>query len=97
MRTLANRWKKSSVEVVKLPTYCMPTEESSDLVAKRRARLAWMRDCGLPYLGDSSSLEAIDIRVQQVSRKTVYLFERRRRTKDPRADGRALAIPNDEP
>lgn len=44
--------KISTVDLVKLPSYCKPTKELESLAAKRDAQLQWMRQQGMRYLGD---------------------------------------------
>lgn len=44
--------KVRPLDIVTLPSYCVPAEESNDLAAKREAQLEWMRQKGLAYLGD---------------------------------------------
>lgn len=44
--------KMRPLDIVSLPSYCVPAKESNDLAAKREAQLEWMRQKGLAYLGD---------------------------------------------
>jgi hypothetical protein len=46
------RQKVPSPHLLKLPSFCTPTEELSSLIAKRDAQLTWMREKGMKYLGD---------------------------------------------
>lgn len=52
MSSLFSKPKPSPLNLLKLPTYCVPTKESSTLAAKREAQLQWMRERGMKYLGD---------------------------------------------
>jgi hypothetical protein len=63
MISLFNKAKVSPLNVVTLPSYCVPTTESNDLDAKRDAKLQWMRDNGMTYLGDP--LKQIEKRPQR--------------------------------
>jgi hypothetical protein len=63
MISLFNKAKVSPLNVVTLPSYCVPTSESNDLDAKREAKLQWMRDKGMTYLGDP--LKQIEKRPQR--------------------------------
>lgn len=42
----------SPLNLVTLPAFCVPAGESESLVAKRAAKLEWMHEKGLKYLGD---------------------------------------------
>jgi hypothetical protein len=37
-------------EMLTLPAFCVPAEESAKLEAKRQAQLEWMREQGVDYL-----------------------------------------------
>ena len=52
MISLFTKQKESPVPLLTLPTNCVPSEESTNLVAKREAQLRWMREKGMKYLGD---------------------------------------------
>ena len=39
-------------ELVKLPAFCVPNDEAENLRAKREAKLVWMRERGVRYLGN---------------------------------------------
>lgn len=52
MSLLFTKEKLSTVDLVKLPSFCKPTEEVESLAAKREAQLRWMRQKGMRYLGD---------------------------------------------
>lgn len=52
MVSLFGKRRTASAQVVTLPTSCIPTIESGNLAAKRDARLKWMRENGMAYLGD---------------------------------------------
>lgn len=39
-------------ELVKLPAFCVPNDEAENLRAKREAKLTWMRERGVRYLGN---------------------------------------------
>jgi hypothetical protein len=39
-------------ELVKLPAFCVPSHEAENLRAKRDAKLKWMRERGVRYLGN---------------------------------------------
>jgi hypothetical protein len=44
-------WKRpASPEMLKLPAFVVPAEESAQLEAKREAQLDWMRKKGVRYL-----------------------------------------------
>jgi hypothetical protein len=42
----------SPLNLVTLPACCVPSGESESLVEKREAKLQWMHEKGLKYLGD---------------------------------------------
>jgi hypothetical protein len=52
MSLLFTKQKISTVDLVKLPSYCKPTQELGSLATKREAQLRWMRQKGMRYLGD---------------------------------------------
>lgn len=53
MDTLLQKRDFPPLNLLILPTRCAAsTEESHDLVEKREARLRWMREQGVTYLGD---------------------------------------------
>jgi hypothetical protein len=52
MLSLFTKQKLPSPQLLKLPSFCTPTEELSSLAAKRDAQLTWMRQRGMKYLGD---------------------------------------------
>jgi hypothetical protein len=44
-------WKrKPSPEMLTLPAFCVPAEESAKLHSKREAQLEWMRERGVEYI-----------------------------------------------
>jgi hypothetical protein len=44
-------WKRiTSPEMLTLPAFCVPAEESAQLEAKRQAQLEWMREKGVTSL-----------------------------------------------
>lgn len=44
-------WKRlTAPEMLTLPAFCVPAEESVKLEAKRQAQLEWMREKGVVYL-----------------------------------------------
>lgn len=44
-------WKRMTTpEMLTLPAFCVPAEESAKLEAKRQAQLEWMREKGVDYL-----------------------------------------------
>jgi hypothetical protein len=44
-------WKRMTTpEMLTLPAFCVPAEESAKLEAKRQAQLEWMRQKGVDYL-----------------------------------------------
>jgi len=44
-------WKRMNTpEMLTLPAFCVPAEESAKLEAKRQAQLEWMREQGVDYL-----------------------------------------------
>lgn len=44
-------WKRSpNPEMLKLPAFCVPADESAKLLSKREAQLEWMRSKGVEYI-----------------------------------------------
>ena len=44
-------WKRGiSPELLTLPAFCVPSEESDKLLSKRAAQLEWMRAAGVEYI-----------------------------------------------
>lgn len=44
-------WKRPAhPEMLTLPAFCVPAEESAKLLAKREAQLEWMRNHGIVYM-----------------------------------------------
>jgi hypothetical protein len=44
-------WKRNlSPEMLTLPAFCIPAEESAKLLSKREAQLEWMRAQGVEYI-----------------------------------------------
>jgi hypothetical protein len=58
----AKKPRPSELNLVTLPAFCVPAGESESLVAKRAAKLQWMHEKGLKYLGDP--LKKIERRVE---------------------------------
>jgi hypothetical protein len=52
MSSLFHRKGTYECELVKLPAFCAPNDEAKNLLAKREARLIWMREQGVRYLGN---------------------------------------------
>lgn len=52
MISLFAKHRAAPLNLLKLPVYAVPNNESSDLDAKREAQLQWMREKGMGYLGD---------------------------------------------
>jgi hypothetical protein len=46
------RPRQIPLNLVTLPAFCVPAGESESLIAKRAAKLQWMQEKGLKYLGD---------------------------------------------
>ena len=44
-------WKRNlTPEMLTLPAFCVPAEESAKLLSKREAQLQWMRTQGVEYI-----------------------------------------------
>ena len=44
-------WKRNlNPEMLTLPAFCVPTEESAKLLSKREAQLEWMHAQGVEYI-----------------------------------------------
>ena len=44
-------WKRiANPEMLTLPAFCVPADESAQLEAKRQAQLEWMRTKGVDYI-----------------------------------------------
>ena len=52
MSSLFHRKGTYDCELVKLPKCCRPNQEGENLRAKREARLSWMRERGIRYIGN---------------------------------------------
>jgi hypothetical protein len=50
MSSLFARKRNLSPEMLTLPAFCIPAEESAKLNAKREAQLEWMRSQGIQYI-----------------------------------------------
>jgi hypothetical protein len=50
MSSLFARKRNLSLDMVTLPPFCVPAEESARLAAKREAQLQWMRAQGVEYI-----------------------------------------------
>jgi hypothetical protein len=50
MSSLFARKRNLSPEMLTLPAFCIPAEESAKLNAKREAQLEWMRSKGVQYI-----------------------------------------------
>jgi hypothetical protein len=50
MSSLFARKRNLSPELLTLPAFCVPAEESAELDAKRKAQLEWMRAKGVEYI-----------------------------------------------
>ena len=65
MSSLFARKRMTTPEMLTLPAFCVPAEESAKLEAKRQAQLEWMREQGVEYylLGSRSSATRREKRV----------------------------------
>jgi hypothetical protein len=50
MSSLFARKRNPNPEMLTLPAFIVPAEESSKLLSKREAQLEWMRTKGVPYI-----------------------------------------------
>jgi hypothetical protein len=50
MSSLFARKRMTTPEMLTLPAFCVPAEESAKLEEKRQAQLEWMREQGVDYL-----------------------------------------------
>jgi hypothetical protein len=50
MSSLFVRKRNLSPEMLTLPAFCIPAEESAKLLSKRQAQLEWMRAKGVQYI-----------------------------------------------
>jgi hypothetical protein len=50
MSSLFARKRNPTPEMLTLPAFCVPAEESAKLSSKREAQLEWMRARGVPYI-----------------------------------------------
>ena len=50
MSTLFARKRNLSPEMLTLPAFCIPADESAKLLSKREAQLEWMRSRGVEYI-----------------------------------------------
>ena len=50
MSSLFARKRHVTPEMLTLPAFCVPAEESAKLDSKREAQLEWMRTRGVPYI-----------------------------------------------
>lgn len=50
MSSLFARKRTPSPEMLTLPAFCVPAEESAKLLSKREAQLEWMRAKGVEYI-----------------------------------------------
>ena len=50
MSSLFARKRNLSPEMLTLPAFCVPAEESAKLDSKREAQLEWMRAQGVQYI-----------------------------------------------
>ncbi len=50
MSSLFARKRNLTPEMLTLPAFCVPAEESAKLLSKREAQLEWMRSQGVPYI-----------------------------------------------
>jgi hypothetical protein len=50
MSSLFARKRNLSPEMLTLPAFCVPAEESAKLLSKREAQLEWMRSKGVQYI-----------------------------------------------
>jgi hypothetical protein len=50
MSSLFARKRNLSPEMLTLPAFCVPADESAKLDSKREAQLAWMRAQGVQYI-----------------------------------------------
>jgi hypothetical protein len=53
MSSLFARKRTLNPEMLTLPAFCVPAEESAKLSAKRQAQLEWMRSQGVQYILNS--------------------------------------------
>jgi hypothetical protein len=50
MSSLFARKRNLDLDILTLPAFCVPAEESERLSAKREAQLEWMRSQGVEYI-----------------------------------------------
>ncbi len=50
MSSLFPRKRNLNPEMLTLPAFCVPAEESAKLLSKREAQLEWMRAQGVEYI-----------------------------------------------
>jgi hypothetical protein len=50
MSSLFARKRNPNPEMLTLPAFCVPAEESAKLNSKREAQLEWMREKGVEYI-----------------------------------------------
>lgn len=50
MSSLFARKRDPNPEMLKLPAFCVPAEQASELESKRQAQLEWMRAQGVQYI-----------------------------------------------
>lgn len=50
MSSLFTRNYSNTPEMLTIPAFCVPAEESAELTAKRTAQLEWMRSKGIQYI-----------------------------------------------
>ena len=50
MSSLFARKRNLTPEMLTLPAFCVPAEESAKLLSKREAQLEWMRAQGVEYI-----------------------------------------------
>jgi len=50
MSSLFARKRNVNPEMLTLPAFCIPAEESAKLESKREAQLEWMRNKGVQYI-----------------------------------------------
>jgi len=50
MSSLFARKRDPNPEMLKLPAYCVPAEQATELESKRQAQLEWMRGAGVEYI-----------------------------------------------
>jgi hypothetical protein len=89
MASLIHKRDLPRLNLLVLRTSCATTEESHDLVRKREARLQWMRERGMTYLGDP--IDKRETRPQWRSGARLISFQRHW---EQRAEG--LTAPEDE-